>query len=344
MIDSLINKYKHHRTDAFLGQRYGRKYAFVGIGQHSLNNLYPVLHYLQVPLKCIAVTSDERARAIEGKFQGVKGTANLDDVLSDTEVAAVFVAASPKAHFAIAKKVLEAGKALFIEKPPCSSIDELQELAALCHDRKSIMAVGLQKRYAPAMRMLRGRLASDLPVSYTLLYRTGAYPEGNALYDLFIHPIDLAVSLFGKAEVVGCDRTGGTLRILLRHGEVGGMLELSTDYSWTSADERLTATTPKGVYDLRRMERLRFMPKQKSVMGVPIEKVLPSRPAVQMLYDRNNFVPTMANNQVVSQGFFDEINAFVETVEGRKKTILTHPDDLIPTYKLLETISEGSRR
>ena len=115
------------------------------------------------------------------------------------------------------------------------------------------------------------------------------------------------------------------IKVILK---LGGMLELSTDYSWTSADERLTATTPKGVYDLRRMERLRFMPKQKSVMGVPIEKVLPSRPAVQMLYDRNNFVPTMANNQVVSQGFFDEINAFVETVEGRKKTILTHPDDL----------------
>ena len=336
MKDQLISKFKHRRTDSFLGRQYAHKYAFVGIGQHSLSNLYPVLHYLQVPLKWIVVTSPDRARAIESKFQGVKATANLDEVFADPEVAAVFVAAAPNAHFEIAKKVLESGKALFIEKPPCRSLDELHELATLSRDRQSVMAVGLQKRYAPATSLLKRRLHNDSPTSYSMHYRTGAYPEGDALLDLFIHPIDLAVSLFGKADVVGCDRTGGTLRLLLRHGVVGGMMELSTDYTWTSSDERLTVVTPKGVYDLRRMERLRYVPKQMTIMGVPLEKVLPSRPSVQVLYDRNNFVPSMANNQVVSQGFFDEINTFVEAVEGRKNKILTSPEQIMETYKILQ--------
>lgn len=332
MIDKLITKYKHIRADRFLSHSYEKHYAFVGMGAHSLNNLYPVLHYLQVPLKWIVVRDESRAAAIETKFHGVKGTAHLDDVLNDPDVTAVFVAATPKAHFEISKKVLESGKALFVEKPPCSTIDELNELSRF----QQPVAVGLQKRYAPATKLLRKRLASEPPTNYTMIYRTGAYPEGDALLDLFIHPIDLAVSLFGKATIVAHDRTGGTLRLLLRHGDVGGMLELSTDYTWTAADERLTVTTRKSVYDLHRMEHLRLLPKQKNIMGVPMEKVMPTHPAQTELYARNNFVPTMANNQVVTQGFFDEINTFVEVVEGRKNNILTSPEQLMETYKILQ--------
>ena len=46
MIQGLINRYKRLRTERFLSQTCQHQYAFVGMGQHSLSNLYPVLHYL----------------------------------------------------------------------------------------------------------------------------------------------------------------------------------------------------------------------------------------------------------------------------------------------------------
>ena len=61
MIKQLINRYKRLRTEHFLAQTYQYSYAFVGMGQHSLTNLYPVLHYLGVPLKYICVTSERKA-------------------------------------------------------------------------------------------------------------------------------------------------------------------------------------------------------------------------------------------------------------------------------------------
>lgn len=338
MKDQLISKFKHRRTDSFLGRQYAHKYAFVGIGQHSLSNLYPVLHYLQVPLKWIVVTSPDRARAIESKFQGVKATANLDEVLADPEVAAVFVAAAPNAHFEIAKKVLESGKALFIEKPPCRSLDELHELAALSRDRQSVMAVGLQKRYAPATALLKRRILKDRPTSYTMHYRTGAYPEGDALLDLFIHPIDLVAYLFGKGNLKAVSRSAGTIHLMLDHEGVSGMLELSTDYAWSSAREELTVVCSRGVYRMSQMEQLSYEPRQKNFMGVPLEKVLPVRHETLQLLSRNNFTPTLPNNQVYSQGFFNEIDTFVEAVEGRKATILTNPEYFLPTYELIESI------
>ena len=50
-IEHLIARYKHLRSVRQLSQSYKGKYAFVGIGNHSTNNLYPVLDYFHVGLK-----------------------------------------------------------------------------------------------------------------------------------------------------------------------------------------------------------------------------------------------------------------------------------------------------
>ena len=49
MINQLIERYKRFRTEQYLAQIYQYQYAFVGMGQHSLSNLYPVIRYLQIP-------------------------------------------------------------------------------------------------------------------------------------------------------------------------------------------------------------------------------------------------------------------------------------------------------
>ena len=86
MIQKLINRYKRLRTEHYFAQTYQYQYAFVGMGQHSLTNLYPVLYYLGIPLKYICVTSERKARLIEGKFTHVTATTSLDDILEDETV------------------------------------------------------------------------------------------------------------------------------------------------------------------------------------------------------------------------------------------------------------------
>ena len=182
------------RTSTYLHQTYQYLYAFVGMGQHSLTNLYPVLHYLGVPLKYICVTSEKKAQLIERKFAGVKATTSLDDILNDEAIKGVFVSASPSAHFSIASRVLQSGKSLFIEKPPCQTLAELDVLINLQHLYASpVVMVGLQKHYAPSIQLLRKRLRHERLISYDLHYLTGSYPEGNALLDLYIHPLDLVM-------------------------------------------------------------------------------------------------------------------------------------------------------
>ena len=340
MIQQFINRYKRMRTERYLNQTYKCQYAFVGMGQHSLTNLYPVLHYLQVPLKYICVTSERKARLIERKFKGIKATTRLDDVLNDEDVKGVLVAASPSAHFTIASRVLQSGKSLFIEKPPCQSVAQLKALTAMQQASGSGVAmVGLQQRYAPAVQILKRRLKGERLLNYDLHYLTGAYPEGDALLDLYIHPIDLATWLFGKAEIVSfLEIDEHSYILMLRHQHIVGTIELSTCHSWKDARQSLTVHTSSGTYRLNQCEELSFVPKLPVIAGIPIEKIRSRRQSVEYLYSHDGFSPTIANNSIYTQGFFQEVSTFVNAVEGKKANVLTDLQSVEPTLKLIDEI------
>ena len=347
MIQAAINRYKRMRTERFLRQTYQYQYAFVGMGQHSLTNLYPVLHYLGVPLKYICVTSGRKAKLIEQKYPSVKVTTSLNEILKDEVIKGVFVSASPSAHFSIASQVLQSGKSLFIEKPPCQTLEELDTLIGLQQQYGSPVAmVGLQKRYAPAVQLLKQRLHKERLISYDLHYLTGAYPEGNALLDLYIHPLDLVCFLFGQPEILACRQvTKDSYILMLQHPHIIGTLELSTAYAWTTAEESLKVRTYSGVYTLSQMEELTFSPTSSTIFGIPMEKLRPRHETKELLFLRNNFAPILANNQVYTQGYHSEIVAFVEAIEDRHSGILTPLSSLKTIYETIFKIQTviGSR-
>ncbi len=340
MIQQLINRYKRMRTERYLNETYNYQYAFVGMGQHSLTNLYPVLHYLQVPLKYICVTNERKARLIERKFKGIKATTRLDDVLNDEDVKGVLVAASPNAHFSIASRVLQSGKSLFIEKPPCQSASQLKALIAMQQSSANRVAmVGLQQRYAPAVQILKRRLKGEQHFNYDLHYLTGAYPEGDALLDLYIHPLDLATWLFGKAEIVSyLEINEHSYILMLRHQHIVGTIELSTCHSWRDARQSLTVHTRSGCYHLTQCEELSFVSKQTVIAGIPIEKFFPHCQSVRYLYRHDNFSPILANNSILTQGFFQEVATFINAVEGKKARVLTDLQSVEPTLALIDNI------
>jgi virulence factor len=346
MIQQLINRYKRFRTERYLAQTYQCSYAFVGMGQHSLTNLYPVLHYLGVPLKYICITSERKERLIEQKFPHVKASTSLDEILKDESVKGVFVSVSPPAHFSIASQILRSGKSLLIEKPPCQTLEELDKLIDLQRLYGSPVAmVGLQKRYAPVVQILRKRLAKEHLINYDFHYLTGNYPEGDALLDLFIHPLDLVIDLFGKPEILACQQTAKDSYILmLRHPHTIGTLEFSTAYSWTAAEESLKVCSSNGIYRLSQMEELTFEPKSSSILGIPIEKVRSYNKTIELLYCRNNFIPTLPNNQIYSQGYFHELQAFVDAVEGYRDFTLTDLKSVRTVYETIVRIQASNKQ
>jgi len=196
--------------------------------------------------------------------------------------------------------------------------------------------VGLQKRYAPAVQLLKQRLRKERLISYDLHYLTGAYPEGDALLDLYIHPLDLVCYLFGQPEIIAIRQVAKDSYILMfQHPHIVGALELSTAYTWTTAEESLNVCTRSGVYNLSQMESLVFTPNPTTVLGIPTEKWRPRNKTVEYLYQRNNFTPTLVNNQLYTQGYFNEITNYTDAVEDLGNQISTSLKSVRDTYEII---------
>ncbi|MDR1897489.1 MAG: Gfo/Idh/MocA family oxidoreductase, partial [Prevotellaceae bacterium] len=113
----MIDFLKKVRKRRMLQNKFAVNYAFIGIGNHSMNNLYPVVDYLHLPLKYIVVKSSETANLINGNNFGAQATTDLESVLNDRDINGIFISANPDSHYSLVKQCLLSGKNVFVEKP-----------------------------------------------------------------------------------------------------------------------------------------------------------------------------------------------------------------------------------
>jgi virulence factor len=270
----------------------------------------------------------------------------MEAVLQDKEVKGIFICAAPQAHYGLVKKCLQEGKKVFVEKPPCQTSGELDDLIVAEKISGGFCLTGLQKRYSSCVNILRKRLKGADVISYNYRFLVGAYPEGDALRDIYIHPLDLVTFLFGEAEQVSVIETGlsracNTLLLQVQHKQTAGVLELSTQYAWNRTQETLSVNTGGGIYSLTDHQSLIFEPKSRPILSIPREKIFHSPPEKIHLFDGNSFLPVFENNQLVSQGYFSEIKTFTRLCENRKAENLSSLSSLSATYKFIQSIESS---
>jgi virulence factor len=89
------------------------------------------------------------------------------------------------------------------------------------------------------------------------------------------------------------------------------------------------------------METLTFEPKPSTILGIPIEKIHKYRNTIVHLNTRTNFTPVLSNNQLYSQGFFNEIRAFVDTVETGHNRVITDLQTVRTSYEIITEMQKA---
>ncbi len=82
-------------------------------------------------------------------------TAEYDDLLQDDTLDAVVIATPVPTHYALAKQALEAGKHVFVEKPPAMRAAEMDELVTLAAERDRVLMPGHLLLYHPGVVKLK---------------------------------------------------------------------------------------------------------------------------------------------------------------------------------------------
>lgn len=144
----------------------------------------------------------------------------LEEVLADKEVELVIVNTPNYSHFEYAKKALEAGKHVVVEKPLVTTAAEGEELKAIAEASNVVLSVFQNRRYDSDLMTVKkvieeGTLGKivEAEIHYDRsnqalspkIHKENAGPGTGALYDLGSHLIDQALYLFGMPQAVFAD-------------------------------------------------------------------------------------------------------------------------------------------
>ena len=147
----------------------------------------------------------EKAKAC-GNELGINVFEQMEDLLNSVD--AVSIVATTSAHHELAKKSLEAGKHVFVEKPITTTIEEAEELIFLSGKKSLNLQVGHIERFNPALLSLEKYHLDPRFIETDRLAQFN--PRGTdvaVVLDLMIHDIDIILSLV-KSEVKKVNASG----------------------------------------------------------------------------------------------------------------------------------------
>ncbi|MEU4346026.1 bi-domain-containing oxidoreductase [Streptomyces sp. NPDC023838] len=156
--------------------------AFVGAGNYATSMLLPHLAQRDgVELSTVVTTTALSAANAQRKFGFAEATTDLDAVLGDKSIDAVFVVTRHSSHAELTRQALLAGKAVFVEKPLALTEDELTGvLAAVEESGNDRLQVGFNRRFAPLLQEARKRFGARTgPASLRYLVNAGRLQHGS---------------------------------------------------------------------------------------------------------------------------------------------------------------------
>lgn len=156
--------------------------AFVGAGNYATSMLLPHLAQREgVELSTVVTTTALSGANAQRKFGFKDATTDLDAVLGDKSIDAVFVVTRHSSHAELTRQALLAGKTVFVEKPLALTEDELAGvLAAVEESGNDRLQVGFNRRFAPLLHEARKQFGPRTgPAHLRYLVNAGRLTHGS---------------------------------------------------------------------------------------------------------------------------------------------------------------------
>jgi predicted dehydrogenase len=154
-------------------------------------------------LRWLCDASEASRAEFAERYPNARVTRDFAEMLADPEVEAVVIATPVPTHYALAKQALEAGKHVFVEKPPAMRAEEMDELVTLAEERDLILMPGHLLLYHPGVLKLKelidtGELGDVLCVYGNRVNLGIVRSNENALWSLGVHDLSVILHLLDE--------------------------------------------------------------------------------------------------------------------------------------------------
>lgn len=183
----------------------------IGIGGWGKNHIR-ILSQLGV-LVAVCDTDFQKSKEYGEKYS-VNHYESLDEILSSEEFEGAFVVTPTSTHTEITKKLLEARKHVFVEKPMTYKSEDGEKLAKLAEKNKVILTCGYIERFNPAVEVVKKMVKEKKFGDLVMLefHRENRIPlhikDVGIIHDTSVHDIDTANWLFDDMPQVIFARAG----------------------------------------------------------------------------------------------------------------------------------------
>jgi predicted dehydrogenase len=193
------------------------KIGLIGAGKMGISHLSILGAHPDVKIVGVSDTSKMIIDALK-KYSSFPGYLDYQEMLSDSDPDAVFVAVPTKFHASMVKTLLQNGKHVFAEKPFCLTIDEGAELIDIAKEKGLINQVGYHNKFIGTFQEVKrlmdnnclGEIFHFTGESYGPVvikskqnnWRSDPSEGGGCLMDYASHVIDLINHIVGPITKV----------------------------------------------------------------------------------------------------------------------------------------------
>ncbi len=182
----------------------------IGVGSMGQNHLRVYQELAEIV--GFADVDDAKRKSLSSRFR-IPGFANYEDLLQERPDA-VSIASPTETHYRVAKKCLEAGVHVLVEKPICTTIEETEDLIRYADSQGLVIAAGHIERHNPVVAFAKRAVADGqwgdlITVSAR---RVSSFPDRvkdiGVILDLGIHEVDIERFLVGESVETVFARSG----------------------------------------------------------------------------------------------------------------------------------------
>ncbi len=184
--------------------------AVVGCGYWGPNLIRNFSSLSGCNVKYACDSDHDRLAHMKTLYNEIITTTEFDTIINDEYVDAVIIATPVSFHFDMARKCLNAGKHVFIEKPMASSASECRELLNIAESKGLTIVIGHTFIYSPPVRkikeIIRNKALGEIQYISARRLNLGLFQTDiNVAWDLAPHDISIILFVLGENPVsVNC--------------------------------------------------------------------------------------------------------------------------------------------
>jgi len=237
---SLVENYENQNINNSDSNIFEHGISFIGSGNYASGVLMPLFKKNKAKFDVVLSSGGLSSASMAKKYKFKKASTDQNEVFSSKASNTIIIATRHNTHASLVLDGLKNKKNIFVEKPLCISLNELDDIKDK-YDEKSILMVGFNRRFAPHIKKIKELLSdTNEPISMIMTVNSGYIDSDHWTQDKDIgggriigevcHFIDLLLFLSGSSILSysfsvmdSLNKDTVSINLLFKNGSIGSV-------------------------------------------------------------------------------------------------------------------------